>query len=106
MLDTRYPPIQSFLRGQLDVNVPGTSCGISAGAGAVVLSATVVPRRGLTYLTLWPTGESLPNVATLNAFDGQVTSNMAVVPTSAGSVSAWASDPTYLIIDTVGYFAP
>ena len=38
-------------------------------------------------------GLDAPEVSTLNAVDGVITSNMALVPTINGSVSAWASNP-------------
>jgi len=71
-----------------------------------VFNATVVPPGPFGYLTLWPQGQPQPTVATLNAIDGAITSNMAITPTHNGSVSAFASNPTYLILDIFGYFAP
>jgi hypothetical protein len=68
----------------------------------------VVPQGSpayLGYLTLWPQGQTRPVVSTLNALDGAITSNMAIVPTTNGSISAFASNPTHLIIDISGYFA-
>jgi N-acetylneuraminic acid mutarotase len=38
--------------------------------------------------------------------DGSITSNMAIVPTTNGSISAFASNPTQLILDISGYFVP
>jgi len=35
-----------------------------------------------------------------------VSSNMAIVPTTNANISAYASDPTFLILDLLGYFAP
>jgi hypothetical protein len=57
---------------------------------------------------LWANGGSQPVVSTLNALDGSITSNMAGVPTTNGFVNAYAAGPgpTYLILDTSGYFAP
>ena len=49
-------------------------------AQAYVFNATVVPPGALGYLTLWPDGEDQPMVSTLNAIDGAITSNMAIVP--------------------------
>jgi hypothetical protein len=60
----------------------------------------------LNYLTLWPDGENQPVVSTLNAQDGLITSNMAIVPTMNGSIDAFATDLTQLILDISGYFAP
>ncbi len=105
VVDTRVPagspPVTS-----LDVGVSSSGCGIPAGAQAYVMSATVVPPGILGFLTLWPQGQTRPLVATLNAQDGSVTSNMAIVPTVNGSISAFASNPTHLILDISGYFAP
>ncbi len=58
------------------------------------------------YLTLWPDAEGMPVVSTLNAYDGAVTSNMAIVPTLNGDVDAFAYNPTNLIMDIFSYFAP
>ena len=69
-------------------------------------SATVVPAGALGYLTLWPQGQTQPTVSTLNALDAAVTSNMAIVPAASGSISAFPSNPTHLILDLFGYFAP
>jgi len=94
-------------------NMATGSCGIPLSAHAVVLNATVVPAQPLGYLSLWPQGQAQPPVLTLNAYDGMVTSNMAIVPTSTsmpnhmqnGMIDAYATDPTQLILDTSGYFA-
>jgi hypothetical protein len=71
-----------------------------------VFSATVVPSGPLGHLTLWPQGQSQPTVATLNALDAAVTSNLAIVPTSNGSISAFPTNSTRLVLDMFGYFAP
>jgi hypothetical protein len=71
-----------------------------------VFNATVIPQGPLGYLTLWPDGEQQPVVSTLNAIDGVVTSNMAVVPTNNGSIDAYASQMTQLVLDISSYFAP
>ena len=41
-------------------------------------------RVSLGYLTLWPDGEPKPLVSTLNALDGSITNNMAIVPSMNG----------------------
>jgi hypothetical protein len=45
-------------------------------------------------------------VSTLNALDGSITNNMAIVPTTNGKVDAFASGTTQLILDLNNYFAP
>ena len=69
-----------------------------------MLNATVVPTGGLGYLTLWAENEPQPLVSTLNADDGVIASNMAIVPTTNGSIDAFASSPAQLILDINGYF--
>jgi hypothetical protein len=89
------------------VNVAGSACNAPASAQSYIFNTTVLPTDSLSFLTLWPhgTGEK-PNASALNAPDGTVTSNMAIVPTSDGSISAFASESTHLILDIFGYFAP
>ena len=45
-------------------------------------------------------------VSTLNAPDGAITSNMAIVPTNNGKIDAYAAGLTQMILDLSGYFAP
>ena len=104
-LDTRQnngPPFQ----GRKTVNIEGSVCAPPSGAQAYVFNATVVPPGPMGYLTLWPDGDAQPTVSTLNAPDGAITSNMAVVPTNNGSVDAYAAALTHLLLDIYGYFAP
>jgi hypothetical protein len=65
-----------------------------------------VPSGRMGYLTLWPDGETQPVVSTLNAVDGALTSNMAIVPTTNGSIDVFPQDPTDLFLDISSYFAP
>ena len=74
--------------------------------GAYVFNATVVPQAPLGYLTLWPFGAAQTLVATLNAGDEAITSNMAIVPAGSTEVSAFTSNTTQLILDMSAYFAP
>ncbi len=71
-----------------------------------MFNATVVPSGSLGYLTLWADSENQPVVSTLNAYDGFITSNMAIVPNVNGSIDAFAAGLTQLILDISGYFAP
>ena len=105
VVDTRQPAGSPSITS-LDVAVSASACGIPANAQAHVMSVTVVPPASLGYLTLWPQGLTRPVVATLNALDGTITSNLAIVPTSNGSISAFASNATHMILDISGYFAP
>jgi uncharacterized repeat protein (TIGR03803 family) len=88
------------------VDVVDSPCGIPATAQAYVSNATVVPSPNLSYLTLWPDGEGQPIVSTLNAADGWITSNMAIVSNNGdGKIDAYAAGVTQLILDVSSYFA-
>ncbi|HLJ47864.1 MAG TPA: hypothetical protein VKU01_17735 [Bryobacteraceae bacterium] len=89
------------------IPIPQSTCGIPNTAVAYSVNITVVPLARLSYLTIWPTGQTQPLASTLNSFDGRVVANAAVVPAgSGGSVSAFVSDTTDVIMDINGYFAP
>ncbi|MGA8026598.1 MAG: chitobiase/beta-hexosaminidase C-terminal domain-containing protein [Bryobacteraceae bacterium] len=105
VLDTRKS--SGGFSGTLTVSVTGSSCGaLTSAAQAFVLNATVVPASTLGYLTLWPNGDTQPEVSTLNASDGAITSNLAIVPASNGSIDSFASNQTQLILDISGFFTP
>lgn len=107
VLDTRGGI--GLFNGTIPVDIVGSSCGIpSAAEEAFVLNATVVPDGPVGYLTLWPANQSkMPTVSTLNAYDGAVTSNMAIVP-SNNAIDAFVptNSQTQLILDISAYFAP
>jgi len=89
-----------------DFGMPDSSCPIPPSAQAYSVRMTVVAPGPLVYLTTWPAGQPLPNVATLNAPNGGVVGNEAIVPAgNSGAISVFASDDTDLTIDINGYFA-
>ncbi len=108
VIDTRKIGSGQPFSGTLSppVDVVYSVCAPPSTAQAYVFNATVVPVGGLGYLTLWPDGESQPVVSTLNAIDGAITNNMAIVPSTNGKVDAYASGITQLILDISSYFAP
>jgi hypothetical protein len=82
------------------------SCGIPSTATAYAVNVTAMPTSTLTYLTLWPTGQTQPTVSTLNSYNGQVVANAALVPAgTSGAVSVYVSNQTNMTIDIVGYFS-
>ena len=87
--------------------IPSGTCGIPASAAAYSLNVTVVPQGYLGYLSIWPTGQPLPVVSTLNSYSGAVVANAAIVPAGAGgAISIYVTDPTDVLFDIDGYFAP
>ena len=110
VIDTRRIGSGQPFSGTLSppVNVVDSQCAPPSTAQAYVFNSTVVPSGGLGYLTVWP--DSLaggrPTVSTLNAIDGWITNNMAIVPNINGKTDAYASGITQLILDLSSYFAP
>ncbi len=105
-LDTRNPPGTPFT-GTLAVAVGGSSCSPPSSAQAYVFNATVVPQTGSHgYLTLWEDGAPQPTAANLNSPNGATTGNMALVPTTNGSIDAFFLGTGDLVLDLFGYFAP
>jgi hypothetical protein len=87
--------------------IQSSPCGIPATAKAYALNMTVVPQGPLGFLSVWPAGQPYPGVSTLNSPDGTVLANAAIVPAgTGGAITVFPSNPTDLIIDIVGYFAP
>jgi len=84
----------------------GSACGIPSSATAYSLNVTAVPKAGLSYLTLFPTGQPQPFVSTLNS-RGNVVANAAIIAAGQnGQVSVFATDPTDVILDINGYYGP
>jgi hypothetical protein len=106
VLDTRLSG--GAFSGEINpaVDVVDSSCGVPSTAEAYVFSVTVVPQGPLGYLTLWPDGQNHPLASTLNALDGAITSNMAILQNFDGETNAYASGVTQLILDISSYFAP
>jgi DNA-binding beta-propeller fold protein YncE len=102
--DSRNNNGQPFM-GERTVPIATSPCAPPGNAAAYVFNATVVPSGVMPYLTLWPDSEGQPIVSTLNAYDGFITSNMAIVPNVDGSIDAYAAGLTQLILDISGYFA-
>ncbi len=83
----------------------GGVCGLPRNAGAYSLNVTAVPPGPLSFLTIWPAGQPRPFVSTLNAFDGAVVANAAIVPTGVGGgVDSYVTDRSDAILDVNGYF--
>ena len=103
VLDTRQH--HGAFTGTIVTDVVDSGCG-TQDALVYVMNATVVPQTGLNHVTIWPTSEQQPAVYTLEAWDGVITSNLAIVANIDGWLNAYASNSTQLILDSFGYFAP
>jgi hypothetical protein len=103
--DTRNDAMGALRASQTrDFAIAGT-CGVPPDAKAYALNVTVLPVDTLGYLTLWPSGTAQPPVSTINSFLGRVVANAALTPAGLfGTVSAFATHDTHVILDVNGYF--
>jgi len=88
------------------LNLPASStCPIPATAKAYVLNVTVIPRGPLDFVTVWPAGETRPNVWSVRSPDGQVVANSSIIKAGiAGGINIFTSNNTDMILDITGYF--
>ncbi len=112
VVDTRWPP--SALGGPTlaagstrSFPIPASACNIPANAAAYSLNITGVPLppSGIGYLTVWPTGQSLPIAATLLDPLDEAISNGALVPAGTnGAINIFTTTTANIVIDLNGYF--
>jgi len=91
------------------IQVTGVGGIPSTGVSAVVLNVTGVRESAAGYLTVFPTGASLPVASNLNWMAGVTVPNRVIVPVgtgvSAGKVSFFNGLGTAdLVVDVNGYF--
>jgi hypothetical protein len=80
-------------------------CPIPPSAKAYVVNVTMVPRGSVDFVTLWPSGETRPNVWSIRSPDGNTVANSAIVKAGTnGAIQVYASDATDLLIDVAGYY--
>jgi hypothetical protein len=86
----------------------GPCAGIPATAVAFSVNIAVIPLgTQMKWLTAWDAGSPQPHASTLNDYTGQITSNSAVVPAGTdGAINIFVTDPTQVIVDINGYYAP
>lgn len=90
------------------INIPfAPACsGVSTNAQAYAINVTALPDGNpLPYITAWATGTMMPNASILNAFQGQVVTNAAVVPAGLnGAIDVYTSARTNVVLEVSGYF--
>ena len=114
VVDTRNPVSTfggpAFAAGEIrTIPMPSSpTCSIPVNAEAYSLNIAVVPvGTTMRWLTAWNTGAAQPLASTLNDRAGLVTSNSAVVPAGTnGAINIYVTDPTDVVIDINGYYAP
>ncbi len=93
--------------GQIDVTLEGVG-GVPAGSTAVVLNVTATRVSAASFVTVWPTGTSMPLASSLNVQPGDTVPNLVVAPIGTGGrVSFYnALGEVDLVADVVGCFCP
>jgi hypothetical protein len=95
-------------RSTRTVAIAGSRCaGIPATAKAFALNVTAMPGGSpMPFLTAYPTGQAQPNASILNAFQGQVVTNSAIVPAGTnGSVNIYVFERTHVAVEVAGFFS-
>lgn len=84
---------------------PGCA-GIPVSAKAYAVNFTALPNGApMPFLTAYPSDQSRPNASILNAFEGQVVTNSAIIPAgSDGGISVYAFRRTNVVVEISGYF--
>jgi len=87
------------------IPAPSGSCSLPA-ALAYSANITVIPSGAeLRWLCAFPTGATMPTIATLTGYEGGIVSNAAVIPANAaGSFDVYVKDGTEVVIDVNGYY--
>lgn len=107
ILDTRTDNGTLGPNSTLNLQVAGTQW-VPSAATAVVINVTVTNTTAPSYLSVYPTGGSRPNVSNLNWVTGSTTPNLVTVPVGTGGDITFYnnSGKTDVVVDLQGYFAP
>ncbi len=100
-----FGPPSLFANASRTFPIQSSTCSIPATALAYSLNVTVVPPGFLGFITVYPTGQPVPNASTLNNYLGTVVADACIVPGGTnGSIDVYSHDATDLIIDVNGYY--
>lgn len=80
--------------------------GVPANASAIALNVTVAEPLGGGYLTVWPSGNTLPPTSSLNYVAGSVVPNCVISRVGVGGMISMlsSSGQPHVIADVVGWF--
>ena len=106
VLDTRSSGGPLTAGGTRDLVVAGGTTGVPAGATAVVINTTVTDTTAASYLTVYPTGGSVPFASNLNWVSGQTVANLVTVQVGTGGSITFFNKfgSTDVVVDLQGYF--
>lgn len=101
-------PLPSGPGRDLMVRKPGNPNGVPATATTVVANVTVTGGTAQSFLKVWPSGETSPNVSNLNLLPGQTIPNLVTVKIGTNGAVKISNKlgSVHVILDVVGYFDP
>lgn len=106
LADTRLEPSLWIDPTLIRVAVSGR-CGVPQGATAAAITVTITRPIGVGYVTAYPTGTDMPLASTINFAQAETRANGALIRLETnGSIDAYTSMRTDIIIDVTGYFTP
>jgi subtilisin family serine protease len=90
----------------LPLQITGRGSIPSSGVGSVALNVTVAGSSASGYLTVYPSGATLPTASNLNFLPGQIVPNMVIVKLGGdGQIAIFnSSGLTSVVVDVVGWF--
>ncbi len=113
LLDTRFGTGAGGRVGPLGqgqtIRVQATGRGYvpASGVSAVVLNVTATEPTSNSYLTVFPTGSSVPNASNLNFVAGATIPNRVIVPVGSGGgvniFNGWGK--VHVVVDIGGWFS-
>ena len=109
ILDTRLglgaPKAPIGSAASIDLQVAGQG-GVAPDADSVVMNVTVTGASETSYITAWPTGQTMPVASNLNMVRGQTVPNLVIAKLGAGGKVSLSNNAgtTELIADVLGYF--
>ena len=107
LLDTRLTDQTLGPNSSLNLQVANTAH-VPANATAVAINVTVTNTTASSYLTVYPTGESVPLASSLNWSAGETLANEAIVTVGTGYSISFYNDAgsADVVVDLQGYFVP
>ena len=96
---TRSLPLREATRCASSAQIP-------AGAKGYAVNVTAMPNgSSLPFITAYPTGQPRPNASILNAFEGQVITNSAIIGAGTnGAIDVYAFRRSHIAVELSGYF--
>ena len=97
----------SLVAGQARViPIPSSNCGVPAAAAYSLNFVSVTPLgQPVAWVAAWQDNTAFPGTVVLNALQGGVVDNSAVVPAGAdGGIQVLATNNTDLVVDMNGYY--